>query len=762
MTGVGDVIWAIKKTARNTASVPLYTLKMLMFLIDVLPTRIATPLRLWVSKLLSWRLQEQLRKEAFIHHVCPKQVLPSGLSTLRLPFRPPHGRIMNQAINKEGHMDKPRWALLLPFTSHGTKSESEMWARLEKNMMRLVESIPVSHRSRTRAYIGIDGRDPALDNDEARRKLRHLLGKLDGVDFGEPLVPAYKGALCWIWAELSRRAKADSADLFILLGDDVEMHTNDWQVDVELRFKEIAYERHLPYGCAVVALRDKSFPVFPTFPVFHKWHLDVFGDGELFPREFRNQHGDPFLWELYRRWGASRFAQEATLSNSIGGADDARYMKHGNFDWAGEILTHAINRLEAVLLPIVGEKRIPCIDVVIPTYRCDLSMLKSLTSLVCNNRQVSLHTIVICDNPKSANLDDVRGLVSYTPDQTVRVDFVPFNMGAAAARNLGLDQSFGDHCVLLDDDVVPDHGLMEAYLAAIDRFPHAPIYVGVTTLPEPTTFVQRSIIASGICYFYGVATKHINPPWGVTANICVRSRGNKTRFSLRYPRTGGGEDVDYCIRVSGSRGLLVSVPGAIVQHPFWSDPSRQVRGWASGDVLCLDALPHAVFYTLPNWIEMVFICAVIALWAWYTVTGTNTNNGITESESELVSVPVSVLAQLGSPVDWLQRALLVLAVEVAMLLPRYLAAAHGNPFVALFAASFPLQQDVVRLLSKLQRWKFSVFCAHFDWMNAQGHHPLEMQRTQNTKTLALALTCAAVEDICRREAIILLTALYST
>lgn len=66
-------------------------------------------------------------------------------------------------------------------------------------------------------------------------------------------------------------------------------------------------ERQLPFGFACIAIRDISYPSFPTFPVIHKLHLSIFG-GKLFPQDLRNQHGDPFLFEIYRRWGAARFA----------------------------------------------------------------------------------------------------------------------------------------------------------------------------------------------------------------------------------------------------------------------------------------------------------------------------------------------------------------------------------------------------------------------------------------------------------------------
>lgn len=73
-----------------------------------------------------------------------------------------------------------------------------------------------------------------------------------------------------------------------------------WKAEIEGRFTSIASTRGLPLGCACVAFRDTSFPVFPTFPVIHKVHMEVF-EGSLFPPEFVNQHGDPFLFELYRR-----------------------------------------------------------------------------------------------------------------------------------------------------------------------------------------------------------------------------------------------------------------------------------------------------------------------------------------------------------------------------------------------------------------------------------------------------------------------------
>lgn len=45
-------------------------------------------------------------------------------------------------------------------------------------------------------------------------------------------------------------------------------------------------------------------------------------------------------------------------------------------------------------------------------------------------------------------------------------------------------------------------------------------------------------------------------PWAVTANVALVNTSHQ--FDLRFPKTGGGEDIDYCLKVTG--GGLVPVP----------------------------------------------------------------------------------------------------------------------------------------------------------------------------------------------------------
>lgn len=68
-------------------------------------------------------------------------------------------------------------------------------------------------------------------------------------------------------------------------------------------------------------------------------------------------------------------------------------------------------------------------------------------------------------------------------------------------------------------------------------------------MPHPTTPRTRALHVAGVAFFWSIAA-HLGADaevsWGVTANLLVR-RTEGVRFDLGYPKTGGGEDVAFCI-----------------------------------------------------------------------------------------------------------------------------------------------------------------------------------------------------------------------
>lgn len=415
------------------------------------------------------------------------------------------------------------------------------------------------------------------------------------------------------------------------------------------------------------------------------------------------------------------------------------------------MLSRAIERLKAYLATASpGAKQVACIDVVVPTYRCNVEQLRRLCSLECS-QPASVHTILVVDQPTVSNLNEVRDLASYTANRIVRVHVQEANGGASFARNTGLAQSFGDHAVLLDDDVQPEPGLLDAYLGAIARHPDEAAYIGLTELPRPETWVQCALKACRICYFYGIAALRQNPPWGVTANMCVRGRtisSSFEHFSSAYPRTGGGEDVDFCIRSQGAgHGKLVAVPAAKVLHPYWDAPFKQIAGWASGDVLCLSRLPQVTFRAPPNWAEIALLCIIWGVARLLLADGAAPTLG-------------AVLWTTFSCVS------LAAVIEVAMLFPRFYMFADGLPksrvFVALLATAPPMLQDLVRLHSKLRRGRLAELCLHFDWMNSTGQHPAETSSNLCWKLAAWSVAVWALQQPESRErAVTLLVILYT-
>jgi lipopolysaccharide biosynthesis glycosyltransferase len=179
----------------------------------------------------------------------------------------------------------------------------------------------------------------------------------------------------------------------------------------------------------------------------------------------------------------------------------------------------------------------------------------------------------------------------------------------------------GLDCIFLDDDVEPHPALLIEYATAIrEHGLRAGGFVGFSQLPDTVTPLTTGVRMSYLTYFWGVAS--LEPggeqaPWGVTANVC--SRRTRERFDERFPKTGGGEDIDYLLRVVRATGRpLIKAPRAQITHPWWNDdnPSPwRFYGWACGDSLLMrsDFYPEFAYWSYPNVWELLVIIAVLGL-----------------------------------------------------------------------------------------------------------------------------------------------------
>ncbi len=123
-----------------------------------------------------------------------------------------------------------------------------------------------------------------------------------------------------------------------------------------------------------------------------------------------------------------------------------------------------------------------------------------------------------------------------------------------------------------------------------------------------------------------------------------------------------------------------------------------MAGWAKGDVLCLTALPHNVFYALPNWAEFCVVVVLAHRWlGWNLSTLLLCLFSVLTSEVALGSLSIYPNTEKHQP--FMLRSL-----------------------VSTMACLPAVSQDIARLLFKLSRGRlFQLFC-HFDWMDGQGDH----------------------------------------
>jgi GT2 family glycosyltransferase len=256
-------------------------------------------------------------------------------------------------------------------------------------------------------------------------------------------------------------------------------------------------------------------------------------------------------------------------------------------------------------------------DVVIPTTRLVPERLSQLLRVHESVPNAKVSYQIVVDRPGA----DLRLLEALVKD---RSDVVLLQnetwLGAHETRNRGIDAGSSAFILFLDDDVIPSPRLLAAYAAAIVNAPDSSGYVGVTRFPAAHDHFTRGVVASDILTFFGLAGLRPWMPWGVTANLCLRRAAlGDIRFSEVFPKAGGGEDIDLCLRLTrGQPASLVSVPGAWVEHPWWADGRGSYRRffrWAFGDSRLPALHPRHRYWSAPTLPELLllFIFAVLVV-----------------------------------------------------------------------------------------------------------------------------------------------------
>ncbi|VDB85568.1 unnamed protein product [Peniophora sp. CBMAI 1063] len=533
------------------------------------------------------------------------------------------------------HANCITYGILLPITSRGSADPRACLTHLCAFAKALVRTTHQDvyglggTRFRYHVYLAIDHDDDfLLERDAFGFNRAEAVLRSEGILCASTLDPApvvQHGHVCELWRLLARHAMAE-CDYLVLMGDDVEVQDEGWMRQAHAEFLALSREHGVPLGFGCVAFTDTSFPGMPTFPIVSSLHMRIF-DGIVVPPIFINQDGDPFLYQLYRRWGCSRM-MTSRLCNIVGGGGDARYEKQSAKDWTFETLTNATARVEAWLLSVEAPRvqRKLTIDVIVPSYRVQIDLLARILDLH-PSPSCTVMFIIIVDDPASPSIAELERRYGARPDVRIRVN--KQNEGASASRNRGLSESSAEWAFFLDDDVKPDENILIEAERVIRAHPNAAGFVGNVRFPRAETVFTAAVHLAGVLFFWDIAAKwedwgkKTDVPWGVTASLIARRDvQDGVQYDLSFPKTGGGEDIDYCRRkraalMNEDKLGFMPAPQVRATHPWWSNGARsywRFYGWSVGDGQLIAMYPeHAYRDFTPNSAELFVLaaCAII-------------------------------------------------------------------------------------------------------------------------------------------------------
>ena len=210
------------------------------------------------------------------------------------------------------------------------------------------------------------------------------------------------------------------------------------------------------------------------------------------------------------------------------------------------------------------------IDVVIPSYRLSPDALLPILQLK-RPKDTLVKFYLVADNP---DVKPATAIMTLVNAQGVDLLINNKNIGASATRNKGMAAGQGEWILFLDDDIAVPHNLLEVYADAIQQWPGEIGFIGVVDMPAPPTPFTKAVEANGSMGIFTVAKQKPSFAWGATANMMVKREAvGDVLFSDDYPKTGGGEEVEFFLRVRARNNFqnYRSLPGAAVIHPWWND-----------------------------------------------------------------------------------------------------------------------------------------------------------------------------------------------
>jgi glycosyltransferase involved in cell wall biosynthesis len=251
----------------------------------------------------------------------------------------------------------------------------------------------------------------------------------------------------------------------------------------------------------------------------------------------------------------------------------------------------------------------PPVSVVVCTRNRPKSILNALRSLL--SMHYGSFEVIVVDNAPSSDATKEAVLTAYSADPRVRYVREP-RPGLSCARNRGLVEASADIVAFTDDDVTVDAWWLDGIIRGFRAAPDVACVTGMVATAQLENAAQL--------YF------HLGKAWGATCQRRVFDLVENRDDSPLYPFspgifgfganfalsraltkeiggfdealgtgtiTGGGEDIEYFMRIVLSGNRMVYEPAAIVWHYHRTDLAelaKQMRAYGTGLTAALTAI----------------------------------------------------------------------------------------------------------------------------------------------------------------------------
>lgn len=202
-------------------------------------------------------------------------------------------------------------------------------------------------------------------------------------------------------------------------------------------------------------------------------------------------------------------------------------------------------------------KESPLFSVIVPTCNRPRDLSICLGRLVSGFQTLdhSLYEVIVSDDSSGIELERI------VKENFPWVVFLQGpRRGPASNRNHAATAARGEWLVFVDDDCLPEPGLLEAYSRAIAEFPTVIVFEGKTV---PLGNRQR---LDEHCPDNQTGGKL----W--SCNFAIKAKNFKTigGFDDNFPYAAF-EDIEFCIRLNKSRVKIAFCENAVVFHPWRKD-----------------------------------------------------------------------------------------------------------------------------------------------------------------------------------------------